>query len=204
MRYEKGHKDATRRRILAAASKRFRKDGIAAVGLAGLMADAGLTHGGFYSHFATKEELVREALAFTLDASRAGLARDAAERGGLEAIIRTYLAPAHRDRPDRGCAIAALAAEVARHPASTRATLAQHIEALIDLIAAQLPEVDPPARRRTATAVFAAMMGALQLARVTLDPARANEILESGVAAALALARVSAAYVFETEIPAIS
>jgi TetR/AcrR family transcriptional repressor of nem operon len=190
MRYEKGHKDETRRRILAAASKRFRKEGIAAVGLAGLMADAGLTHGGFYSHFAAKEDLVREALAFTLDISRAALAREAAERGGLPAIVRAYLAPRHRDRPEHGCAIAALAAEVARHPAPTRAALAQHIEALIDLIAAHLAEVDPPARRRTATAVFCAMMGALQLARVTLDPTSADEILESGVAAGLALARV--------------
>jgi TetR/AcrR family transcriptional regulator, transcriptional repressor for nem operon len=191
MRYEKGHKEATRRRILAAASKRFRKEGIAAVGLAGLMADAGLTHGGFYSHFAAKEELVREALAFTLDTSRAALAREAAEHGGLPAIVRAYLAPRHRDRPDHGCAIAALAAEVARHPTATRAALARHIEALLDLIAAQLPGADPHARRKTATGIFAVMMGALQLARVTLDQELADEILASGRAAALALARAS-------------
>jgi TetR/AcrR family transcriptional regulator, transcriptional repressor for nem operon len=189
MRYEKGHKEETRRRILAAASKRFRKEGIAAVGLAGLMADAGLTHGGFYSHFGAKEDLVREALAVALDASRAALAREAAEHGGLPAIVRAYLAPRHRDRPEHGCAIAALAAEVARHPTPTRAALAHHAEALIDLIAAQLPGHEPHAAHTAATAILAVMMGALQLARVTPDPARADEILESGVAAALALAR---------------
>src|SRR2546423_1356238 len=121
MRYEKGHKDLTRARIVKTASRKFRKNGIEAVGIAGLMADAGLTHGGFYSHFDSKETLVREAVTRALDRSRDELTRIAdADGGGIEKIIRTYLRPIHRDRPEHGCAAAALISELARHSQPTR------------------------------------------------------------------------------------
>jgi AcrR family transcriptional regulator len=189
MRYEKGHKDATRKRIIDVASRRFRKAGVEAVGIAGLMADAGLTHGGFYAHFGSKEELVREVIADALDRSRARLARIAAEGGGLEAIVRAYLTPPHRDGPEVGCAAAALASEIVRHPAETKAAFAGKVEALIELIAEHLEIDDPTVRRQTATAIFAGMMGTLQLARAMVDEGASEQILESGVEAALALAR---------------
>src|SRR5471032_858819 len=113
MRYAKGHKEATRKQIARIASGRFRRDGVEAVGVASLMADAGLTHGGFYSHFASKEALVREANADALGKSRAALAR-AAARDGVEGIIRVYMRPSHRDAPERGCAFAALTSDIAR------------------------------------------------------------------------------------------
>jgi len=190
MRYEQGHKEATRRRILDVASKRFRKEGGEAVGLAGLMADAGLTHGGFYAHFDSKEALFREAVTDALDRSRADLAR-IAERGGdgLEAIIHAYLRPRHRDRPDLGCAAASLAAEVARSPEPTRAAFTERIEALIALMAGQLPAGAPAERRRVAIAIFGLMMGALQLARAVTDPDLSGQMLDSAAAAALALGR---------------
>jgi TetR/AcrR family transcriptional repressor of nem operon len=195
MRYEKGRKEETRRRVIDVASRRFRKDGIEATGVAALMADAGLTHGGFYAHFSSKDELVREALASALQGTRDVLAaavQSARAQGTdtLEAIVRGYLRPAHRDRPDAGCAVAALAPEVARYDRKSRDVLANMIAEIVAVIAAELP-----ARRRagtaeeTAYAVFGLLIGALQLARVTTDRDLSDQILRSGQEAALALAR---------------
>src|SRR4051812_37775337 len=115
MRYEKGRKDESRRRIVEIASERFRSDGIAASGLAGIMKDAGLTNGAFYPHFESKVELVRESVAVTLE-SQADQIREVIAAGGLEAAIAVYLSPEHRDNPGMGCTSAALLPEVARQP----------------------------------------------------------------------------------------
>jgi TetR/AcrR family transcriptional regulator, transcriptional repressor for nem operon len=184
MRYAKGHKDATRKHIVRIASERFRRDGIEAVGVAGLMAGAGLTHGGFYSHFSSKEELVCAANADALRRSRAELA-EAGARDGLAGIVRAYMKPVHRDRPERGCAFAALAAEIARHSKATRSVLTEEFEAHVALIAAHLPRED----RQSAIAILAVMMGALQLARAVADKPLSDQILASGERAALTLAR---------------
>jgi TetR/AcrR family transcriptional regulator, transcriptional repressor for nem operon len=189
MRYEKGRKDATHKRIVNVASKRFRKDGIASVGVARLMADASLTHGGFYAHFNSKEDLVREALIDALDRTRGELGRvTCADGAGIEALVRTYLSPWHRDRPDHGCAAASLVSEVARLSRPTRVTFTERIEALINLIAEQLPMADQRARQKAAIGIFSMMMGALQLARAVADKNMSDQILQSGVEAALALA----------------
>lgn len=187
MRYEKGHKEATRRKIVEVASKRFRQDGVEAVGVAGLMADAGLTHGGFYAHFDSKEDLVRQAVGLALDRSAAIL--DTAVAGGeLEAIIRRYLSPQHRDHPGEGCVTAALASEIARRPESTRQALAAGFDRLAAALEAKLPFTDADERRKRAGAILSVMIGALQLARVETDEARSRQWLEGGVAAALLLA----------------
>src|SRR5580704_17372274 len=99
MRYEKGHKDATRQRIIDTASRQFRENGVAAVGLAGIMADAGLTNGAFYSHFESKEHLVQAVLLNSLNRREATLQAAAEANVGLEATIRDYLSARHRDRP---------------------------------------------------------------------------------------------------------
>src|SRR5262245_6196366 len=106
MRYEKGRKVATRRRIKQVAADRFRRDGIAASGLSGIMSDAGLTNGAFYPHFRSKAQLVREAVAATLEA-QSGRMQEFMAAGGLEAAVAAYLSPAHRDNPGKGCAAAA-------------------------------------------------------------------------------------------------
>lgn len=191
MRYEKGHKEVSRSRILETAAKRFRREGIAAVGIASLMKDAGLTHGGFYSHFASKESLAGEALALALETTTAKLA-GAAEKGGIEGLIASYLSPGHRDHPEMGCAIAAAAAEVARHPEVTREALTHPLEKIVELIAQRL-EGDDNSRRRRAMALFSSMMGTLQLARMVSDPAFSDEILSCGAEAALLLAQPAAA-----------
>src|SRR6059058_118024 len=123
MRYAAEHNDETRERILDAASRLFREHGIAAVGLATIMAEADLTVGTFYTHFKSKEALVRETLLRALRSRHAEL--EQALRGAdLEVAIRAYLSPEHRDAPGVGCPTAALASEVARHPRATRRTFA--------------------------------------------------------------------------------
>src|SRR5436190_3428462 len=108
MRYSKGHKLETRRRIVEAAGRRFKQDGIDGAGVATVMSDAGLTNGAFYGHFASKEDLVANVLAEQLRAQRHDFDARPADRAGLEAFVRSYLSPAHRDRPADGCPSAAL------------------------------------------------------------------------------------------------
>lgn len=187
MRYEKGHKDETRQHIIDVAAKRFREDGIAAAGVAGLMADAGLTNGAFYTHFDSKEHLVREAILSAFE-RKDGL-RALAERGAsLEVWIRKYLSARHRNNPGVGCLTAALVAEVARHPGTTRDAFTGKLTGVIELIADLLPAGAADERRRIATALFGLMVGTLQLARAVSDDSLADEILENGIMGALALA----------------
>jgi len=189
LRYAKGHLDATRERILRKAARHLRKQGLERAGIADLMKAAGLTHGGFYFHFASKEDLVREAINEAFDQTNARNER----RGmhGLEAIVRGYLTPGRRDRPESGCAAAALIAEIARHPVSTRRAFMAKLDRLLELIGAHVPTGDATTRRRTAIGIFAVMMGALQLARAEPNPARSKQILESGIDAALTLGQPS-------------
>src|SRR3954447_3944742 len=120
MRYGKDHKQATRLRILDAAGRRFKQDGIDGAGVAVVMSDAGLTNGAFYAHFASKEELVANVLADQLQTQRQSFDAESPDRAGLEAFIRAYLSPQHRDACADGCPSAALLDEIARRPAATR------------------------------------------------------------------------------------
>lgn len=185
MRYEKGHKDATRRRIIEVASRQFREQGVAAVGVASIMAAAGLTNGAFYAHFDSKEDLVREVL------SSAGfhntLSKAAARSAGLEGAIRDYLSPSHRDDPGQGCPTSALVAEMARHPRATRAAFTGKIAGVIELIAASLRAGTAAGRRRKAVAIYGLMVGTLQLARAVNDSKLSDEILQDGADEAVAL-----------------
>jgi AcrR family transcriptional regulator len=188
MRYEKGHKDTTRQHIIDVASRQFRGQGLAAVGLAGIMSDAGLTNGAFYNHFDSKEELVQAVLLSALDRREERLRTVASDNAGLETMIRDYLSPRHRDRADNGCPTAALVAEVARHPKATRDAFTAKVSIFIELIATQIRAGSPAERRRNAVAIYGMIVGTLQLARAVNDKKLSDEILESGVTAALALA----------------
>src|SRR5438094_10259955 len=123
MRYDKGRKDASRRKIIEVASERFRSDGIAATGLAAIMTDAGLTNGAFYPHFRSKAELVRETVAAAME-SQADLMRETLARGGVDAVIAEYLSSAHRDNAAKGCTLAAVLPELARQPLEARSVYA--------------------------------------------------------------------------------
>ncbi|MCP3411190.1 TetR family transcriptional regulator [Bradyrhizobium sp. CCGB01] len=187
-RYDKGHRDATRRHILDVASSQFRESGIAAVGLAGIMAEAGLTNGAFYTHFSSKEDLVRAVLRDALE-RREQRHKDNLENGvALETVIRDYLSPRHRDRAATGCPTAALVAEIARHPRPTRDAFTAKITDILALMAAQLPRGSADERRRKTIAIYATMVGALQLSRAVNDRQLSDEILENAVEAAVSLA----------------
>jgi len=188
MRYQKGHKDTTRQHIIDVASGQFRENGVAAVGLAGIMSGAGLTNGAFYAHFDSKEDLVQAVLRNALS-RREGALRAALESGaGLEAVIRDYLSARHRDGAGRGCPTAALVAEIARHPNKTRDAFTAKISEIIALLAAQIRDRSAAGRRRKAVAIYGLMVGTLQLARAVSDRRLSDEILEGGVTAALTLA----------------
>ena len=188
MRYQKGHKDTTRQHIIDVASGQFRENGVAAVGLAGIMSGAGLTNGAFYAHFDSKEDLVQAVLRNALS-RREGALRTALESGaGLEAVIRDYLSARHRDGAGRGCPTAALVAEIARHPNKTRDAFTAKISEIIALLAAQIRDRSAAGRRRKAVAIYGLMVGTLQLARAVNDRRLSDEILEGGVTAALTLA----------------
>jgi AcrR family transcriptional regulator len=188
MRFEKGHKAATRQKIVEIASERFRKDGVAATGIAGLMADAGLTHGGFYAHFESKEALLREAMDAAFTGTKARLERAAEDGGGLEGYVRRYMRPSHRDTPEKGCAVAPLVSEIARHEDSTRAFFTDKLESIVERIMAMLPPAPRVQQKRTAISIFSVMVGALQISRAVTDKEFSDEILESGIQAALRLA----------------
>jgi AcrR family transcriptional regulator len=185
MRYAPEHNEEVRERILEAASRLFRAHGIAAVGLAKIMAEADLTVGTFYTHFDSKEALVREALLH----ARHELLGEALRAEDLETAVRSYLSPEHRDAVESGCPVAALAPEVARQPRGTRHSFASHVEPSLDVLATCLSKRrGKKVGREDAAAFFGLLVGTLQLARATADRAQSSAILDAGVRAALRLA----------------
>jgi AcrR family transcriptional regulator len=187
VRYGKQHKQATRQRIIQTAGRRFKRDGIDGSGIATLMADAGLTNGAFYAHFASKQELVATAVADQLRNQRESLGTLAPGRAGVEQYVREYLSVQHRDNPDDGCPSAALLDEIGRCTQATKRAYTDGLLAMVDDIAARLAPEDPPSARAKTLSVFALLVGTLQLSRALADPQLADEVLEQGIRNALAL-----------------
>ncbi|TIP28953.1 MAG: TetR/AcrR family transcriptional regulator [Mesorhizobium sp.] len=185
MRYDKGRKDASRQRIMDVATERFRSDGIAASGIAGIMGEAGLTNGAFYPHFSSKAALVRESVAAALEVQATQI-QAALAGGGLSTAIDTYLSAEHRDNPGKGCASAALLPEIAREPIETRQVYAEHLLKLVRPVAADLT---PHARDPEAVAfgIFATLIGTLELSRAVNGTELSDRILAAGAAAAKTL-----------------
>jgi len=188
MRYEKGHKDETRRHILDVASAQFRESGIAAVGLAGIMSEAGLTNGAFYTHFTSKEDLVREVLVDALTRREERHKANLENGVAVESVIRDYLSARHRDRAGTGCPTAALVAEIARHPKATRDAFTDKVSNIVALMAQQIRQGTADERRRKAITIYSTMVGALQLARAVNNKQLSDEILEQAVDAAVTIA----------------
>ncbi|MDA0183978.1 TetR/AcrR family transcriptional regulator [Solirubrobacter phytolaccae] len=181
----------TRRRIVDAASPRFRTDGIDAIGIAALMKDAGMTHGGFYNHFASKDALAVAVFEDAFATSLATLARatDEAdpERPSLAETVDAYLSPGHRDMPGGGCPSAALVTDAGRHGPAIQAAYAEGVNGYIaGFDAAQQLEatergeaLDPEAARRRSIALLSEIVGAIVLSRAIrlVDPDLSDEIL---------------------------
>ena len=174
-----------RERIVETAARLFREKGYDGIGVADLMKNAGLTHGGFYGHFASKEDLMIEACQHALNKSlegwRAKVASD--PQRALPAIIDSYLTTRHRDQPGTGCPAAAMGVDVARmspgaRPAFTQATR-QQFALLQGLLPDGAPDGTQERQRQQAIATFAAMVGAIVLARSVDDEALSAEILDA-------------------------
>ena len=181
MGYSKAQKARTHKRIVAIAAKRFREKGLAGFGIAELMKEAGLTVGGFYKHFDSRDDLVAEAV----NSAFGGWKRrvEAAKSSGLpvsyEKLIDQYLNEAHRDNPGTGCAFSALAPEIARSDKRTRAITSEQVRNDIQLIAALRPSRDKNTARSKAILTFSALVGAMSLARAVSDEALSREIFKS-------------------------
>ena len=187
MRYGKDHKQATRQRIVEAAGRRFKQDGIDGAGVATVMSDAGLTNGAFYGHFRSKEDLVANVLADQLRAQRQSFDAQSSDRAGLEAFIRSYLSPEHRDQSADGCPSAALIDEIVRRPAATKRVFTDELAGTMNDIASRLDPTDVEAARTDALTLFGFMLGTLQLARALTDRDLSDQLLARGVETALKL-----------------
>jgi TetR/AcrR family transcriptional repressor of nem operon len=171
MRVSREQMAENRRRILDAASRLFRAKGFDSVSVAEVMQAAGLTHGGFYGHFGSKDDLVAQTLAHVL-------ALDAGGGGDLRAYLDAYLSPRHRDNAADGCPTAGLAADIRHQTAAARVAMTEGLRSQIARISEALPEVSPADRRRAAIGSWAAMVGAVILARAIDDPALSDEVLD--------------------------
>ncbi|WP_308720772.1 TetR family transcriptional regulator [Komagataeibacter xylinus] len=187
MRYRKGHREEARQHIIDVAARRFREDGVAAAGIAGLMTDAGLTNGAFYTHFKSKEDLVRQVLQAVQENNRGATVQALRDGASPEIWLRRYLGTQHRDNPGAGCIAAALSAEIARHPEETREIFRAGYEKFVGLIARTLPAGTPAERQATAQALYGLMIGTLQLARALGAGVESDAILENGIRAGLLL-----------------
>ena len=180
MRYPARHKTDTHRKIVAAATELFRDRGLERVTVGEVMGKAGLTHGGFYAHFASKEALIAEALGSGSGTSASKLqavAGRAAPGGALKAMVQSYLSPAHRARRARGCIIAALSGEAGRAAPEARSALAARSRGLARTLLPHLPGPPSESREDTARAAAACLIGGLILARLEDDPAESDRLL---------------------------
>jgi TetR/AcrR family transcriptional repressor of nem operon len=167
----------TRKRIVTAAAGEFRKNGIVASGLNDLMKAAGLTHGGFYKHFESKDQLVTEACMEAVEtAIRERLAAAASEGAGAAAA---YLSTGHRDNPASGCPLSAIGSELARSDEETRAAATDGFLRLVEIMAGQFGSIPPDVARRRALVAVSTMIGALTMSRIVSDPKLSAEILRS-------------------------
>jgi TetR/AcrR family transcriptional regulator, transcriptional repressor for nem operon len=188
MRYSREHKLETHDRIVKKASVRIREKGAHGIGVADLMKDAGLTHGGFYAHFDSREALVIEAFAYAMDRSTERwrkLAETTPPEKRMATIVESYLTPQHRDDPGHGCAVTALGAEIARESPKTRKAFAAKLEQMVEMLAEQMPDVPRKAARKQALATLSTMVGTLVLARIAGSGELSDEILGAGRDAAL-------------------
>jgi TetR/AcrR family transcriptional repressor of nem operon len=180
MRYDAEHKAQTRERVLTEAVKAIRADGPHRVGVAGVMAKAGLTHGGFYAHFASKDDLVLAAIEQMFAGARGMFdtrTKDLAPREALQAYVRFYLSRAHRDAREVGCPLPVLSSDLPRMGDPVRERFAEGVARLTGSIADKLAELGRPEPEMLASSALSEMIGALSLARAIADPEQSDAVL---------------------------
>ena len=181
MRYDAEHKARTRGKVLRAASEAIRAEGPAGVGVADIMGRAGLTHGGFYAHFKSKDALVTAAIDESFADNRSAMARAVAAaetpQQALATYIRFYLSRSHRDGRESGCPVAALAADMSRLDAVARAHFGEGVKALTDGLTGLIADCGQKHAAQRAISTLAEMQGALALARAVADPEQSEAIL---------------------------
>jgi TetR/AcrR family transcriptional repressor of nem operon len=187
-RYSPEHKEATRRRMIETAGRRFKSDGIDGSGIAILVADAGLTNGAFYGHFASKDDLVATVVRHQLEDQVARVNALPAGLASVENFLREYLSPAHRDDPAGGCPSAALLDEIGRCDETTKQTYTDGARAMIAAIARHLDDGDAQRTNERSIGLFSLLVGSLQLARAVTDPALSERILSAAYTNALTIA----------------
>ena len=177
-------KEATHERIVETAARAIRRSGYGGAGVAEIMKEAGLTHGGFYAHFDSREGMLAEA------ADRAGadtvafltrVAAEATPKKALEAMLRTYLSKEHVESAETGCAVAALGSEMPRQSAKVRRAATRRIKEMIDLVARQSPDWGRPGAHERALVTVATAVGALVLARAVDDPKLSDALREAAL-----------------------
>ena len=185
MRVTRKQAAANREKVLAVAGTLFRERGFDGIGVADIMKRAGLTHGGFYGQFASKDDLAAETTARVL--GKAGWQERLTGKAdpSFGAVVRAYLSPRHRDDPGTGCLFSALGSDAARQPRAVRRAFTDGFRAQIDALVKLVPARTQVARRKKAVATMAGLVGALVLSRAVDDPALSDEILEATATAHL-------------------
>ncbi len=181
MGHSRADKERTHKRIVAIAAKRFREQGLEGIGIADVMKEAGLTVGGFYKHFGSRDALVAEALA-TIPSTWRQRAEGAAAGGtplSYDRLVSTYMSEGHRDDPGSGCIFATLAPEIARSGKRTRAIATERIRSNIEVLTAALGGKDKRGARSAAILTLSGLVGGMALARMVSDESLSREILRT-------------------------
>lgn len=182
MRKSKSETEETRKRIVEMGAAEFRQHGLVTSGIADLMAAAGLTHGAFYRHFESKEQLVAEATAAALDTLLDTLSNAAGGkegRKGLKAALAGYVCAEHRDNPRAGCPLAALGSELARSDKRVRDVATTGFSRMVEIVATHFDRARPAEARKRAMATVAAMIGAVTMSRVLTDKKLSDLLLQA-------------------------
>jgi TetR/AcrR family transcriptional repressor of nem operon len=182
MRYEPEHKTRTRDRIVQNAARKLRAEGLSGPGVASVMKASGLTVGGFYKHFRSKDELLAEAIAqgFTESSEKIFSSLQNVPRADRwKELIRLYLSPEHRDYPDSGCPVAALAPEMARTKLAVRKRISSLIKNRMDRWVEFIPGRTAAEREQNFLVILSAMAGAVSIARILTEPADRQRVLAS-------------------------
>jgi TetR/AcrR family transcriptional regulator, transcriptional repressor for nem operon len=177
-------KEASHERIVSVAARAIRRSGYDGTGVADIMKEAGLTHGAFYAHFASREAMLAEAATRACADAAAATAHVVASvppKQALATLLRAYLSKQHIEQVESGCPLAALGSETPRQPAEVRRATTRHVKEMIDLVARQSPDWGQPAAHERAIVTVAAMVGTLVLARAVDEPALADSLCEAAV-----------------------